>query len=362
MKELPNDNFIGQRPEVREVKSPIEYFEQYFDKAFVDLICDESNKYAKAKNINSRFKLHPDEFKLYMANIFYMSLFGMNNVRRYWNTNSRIALIADSMALNRFEEIRRNIHFTSSLDSTDKFHKFRPILDQFHRVASSLAKDEHCSVDENTIPYNGKKSKLRQYNPKKTKKWGLKLFMLCTGEFGLIVGTQLYAGKTKNANTSSLLKSSQVVFDLAQVLEPNRNYKLAYDKWFASPLLMEKLLERGIHSVATIQINRFKELNFTPDNLMKKQQRGVSEVRYGLSGDVTIAAVKWYDNRPVHIASTYIAIEPVSTVKRWNFEDNEEIMIERPAVVTEYNSFMGQIDNIGCLLSLHRIKTDSHIL
>ena len=154
-KKLPDSKFTGQRDIARGVKTPIEYFEQYFDEAFVKMICDESNKYSKVKNINSNFNLHPDEFKLYMANLFYMSLFGMNNVRRYWHTNSRIALIADSMALNRFEEIRRYIHFTSSTNQTDKFHKFRPILNQFQKVASSLPKDEHCSVDENTIPYKG---------------------------------------------------------------------------------------------------------------------------------------------------------------------------------------------------------------
>ena len=81
---------------------------------------------------------------------------------------------------------------------------------------------------------------------------------------------------------------------------------------------MEKLQSRGIQSVATVQVKRFKELSFTPDNVMKKKMRGSFEVKYGSSGDTNIIAVKRFDNRPVHLASTYIGTEPTSLVKRWN--------------------------------------------
>ena len=66
------------------------------------------------------------------------------------------------------------MHFVRNEDNpgSDKFFKFRPIIDQFNRVASKIETEEKCSVDENTIPYKGRKSKLRQYNPKKNLKNG----------------------------------------------------------------------------------------------------------------------------------------------------------------------------------------------
>ena len=130
---------------------------------------------------------------MFMGTIFYMSLFGMNRTRRYWGKNSRI-------------------------------DQFQPVLDNFNSVCQAIEKEELCSVDENTIPYKGKKSKLRQYNPKKPKKWGCKLYMMCTGTLGIIVNTSLYGGKSNQpAPVSGLLRSSQVVMDIAAVLPENQN-------------------------------------------------------------------------------------------------------------------------------------------
>ena len=77
----------------------------------------------------------------------------------------------------------------------------------------------------------GEKSKLRQYSSKKPKKWGCKLYMICTGKFGLI-GTSLYAGKQTVLGESSdndMPKSSPVVRELAKALSDNKNFKLAFD-------------------------------------------------------------------------------------------------------------------------------------
>ena len=237
----------------------------------------------------------------------------------------------------------------------------KPVIDQFNSVAMTLEKEEFCSVDENTIPYKGRKSKLRQYNPKKPKKWGCKLYMICTGELGLIIGTNLYAGKQTSRGESAdceLPKSSQVVWDLAQVLDNDKNYKIAFDNWFSSPVLMHRLLQRGIQSICTFQINRFKGLTFPDDKEMKNLGRGTFFEKQGYYDTSLINAVKWYDNRPVYLASTYQNSQPACDVKRWDFTENIERDIKCPAIVPEYNRFMGQTDNIGRLLSLYRIKID----
>ena len=74
-----------------------------------------------------------------------------------------------------------------------------------------------------------------------------------------------------------------------------------------------------------------------------------------LSNDnCTITAVKWYDNKLVFLASSYKSWSNTINVKRWDFATQKEIDVSAPALVPEYNSFMGQVDNIGRLLAAFR--------
>ena len=79
--------------------------------------------------------------------------------------------------------------------------------------------------------------------------------MICTSKFGLI-GTSLYAGKQTVLGESSdndMPKSSPVVWELAKALPDNKNFKLVFDYWFCSSILMHRLFCRGIQCIATFQ-------------------------------------------------------------------------------------------------------------
>ena len=142
--------------------------------------------------------------------------------------------------------------------------------------------------------WKGKKSKLRQYNPKKPKKWGCKLYMLCTGKYGIILKTELYAGKgqtTEEDDNTGLLRSSKVVWDLTNFLPHEKNFKLAFDNWFSSPLLMHLLAEKGIQSICTFQLARFRGLDFTDNKTVKEEGRGSFHEKAGLLGTTKINAI-----------------------------------------------------------------------
>ena len=72
--------------------------------------------------------------------------------------------------------------------------------------------------------------------------------------------------------------------------------------------------------------------------------------------DAEITAIKWFDNRGVFIATKYVGVEPTESAKRWDLNKNQEREIPVPAAIEEYNSFLGQTDNIGRLMSSYRIK------
>ena len=58
--------------------------------------------------------------------------------------------------------------------------------------------------------------------------------------------------------------------------------------------------------------------------------------------------MKWYDNR-----ASPNGAEPTSYVKRWNFENEIGVDAKHLAIVRKFNNFMGQIDDIGRLLSFY---------
>ena len=88
-----------------------------------------------------------------------------------------------------------------------------------------------------------------------------------------------------------------------------------------------------------------------------KKKGGGSFFEKQLSNDnCTITAVKCYDNKPVFLASSYESCSNTIVVKRWDFATQKEIDVLAPALVPAYNSFMGQVDNIGRFLAAFRIK------
>ena len=126
-------------------------------------------------------------------------------------------------------------------------------------------------MDELVVPYKGTQSSLRQCNPEKPKKWGLKVFCLCGGRRHKL---ELYNGKTLE-NSFVLLgvgKSGQVVLRLVKRVPIFCNYKLFFDNWFCSPALIVRLTQRGIQSVRTFLLNRAKNLEFSLDSEPQKKK------------------------------------------------------------------------------------------
>ena len=100
---------------------------------------------------------------------YFISLFGVTNVRRCWKTDSRISQGADNMTINRYEEIKRIvISFVDCSQSNDsklfKLFFHWPFRINYYK---NYQRRIFFSVDEQIIPSKMKKSSLRQYNPKK---------------------------------------------------------------------------------------------------------------------------------------------------------------------------------------------------
>ena len=89
-------------------------------------------------------------------------------------------------------------------------------------------------MDEQIIPSKTKSSSIRQYNPKKSIKWGFKN-LVRAGSSGIMYDCLVNEGKptTNNGNDNTdydhLQKSAQVVAKLCQNLPSHKNHKLFFD-------------------------------------------------------------------------------------------------------------------------------------
>ena len=147
--------------------------------------------------------------------------------------------------------------------------------------------------------------------------------------------------------------SGDHVLRLCESLPTGIPFKIFADNYFVSLPLVTKLRERGFHFTGTFRQNRIP-INFESDKTLKAQGRGSSD--YKVNEDGNMIAVKWFDNRSVHLISTYAGVEEPRQIQRYDRKSKEYVSITCPEIITEYNAFMGGIDLMDSLVSLYKYK------
>ncbi|KAL1424608.1 hypothetical protein MTO96_020012 [Rhipicephalus appendiculatus] len=172
------------------------------------------------------------------------------------------------------------------------------------------------------------------------------------GASGFIYGFDVYVGKKTISQPSELGISGDIVLKLTEPLPSHKGFKVAFDNWFTSHGLIVALKEKGLLSVGTARVNRLPGCSVKTDAALKKSGRGSFDVCTEVCNN--IAAVKWLDNKPVHLVSSYIGSEPVDQVQRWSATTGSHVTVQQPAIVKEYNRFMGGVDLCNMLVELYR--------
>ena len=112
--------------------------------------------------------------------------------------------------------------------------------------------DEHLSLDEHIVPFKWKSS-LKQYNPKKPKKWGYKIFVLSDYK-GIAYNFKNYDGPLlAMPGNKDIGDSGNIVMQFASVIPKNQGHKLYFDNWFTSVNLEVEREKIGIHSLGTVR-------------------------------------------------------------------------------------------------------------
>lgn len=161
-------------------------------------LANATNAYSvekKGVSINVTHK----EMQQYLGILIHMGIVVMSDYRMYWKAETRYDKIANIMNRNRFETIKQYFHIADNTQlprnrgTGDKLFKVRPLYDHVLNNCRQIEPEEYHSIDEQMIPYKGKSSSMRQYNPKKPKKWGFKVITR-TSICGIVYDYFLYTG------------------------------------------------------------------------------------------------------------------------------------------------------------------------
>lgn len=342
--------------------SPYEIFSMIFDEDVFELLRQETIKYALSKNYPD-FNVSNEELHTFLAILI---LSGYNTVpskRHYWDSQGdlRNEFVFKAMRRDRFLTISRFLHCADNTapSNVDKMWKLRPLVRLLQNKFLELYEPvQHISFDESMVEYFGKHG-CKQCIRNKPIRFGYKVWSLNTPD-GYLINFDIYQGRNPVRIDEYESKFGKCAAPLVKMLDdfPYEVKKLQmhiyFDNLFTSVALLNELRTRGYHGTGTLRENRIpKKCNIKSNALMKKQIRG--EYAHSLDRENGIIVVKWMDNSVVAGASTAYGVQPITHVQRYSQQQKKKIRVERPALFTQYNKYMGGTDRMDQNISCYRV-------
>ena len=157
-----------------------------------------------------------------------------------------------------------------------------------------------------------------------------------------------------NDNGGNPVTVKDIVLKLSKDIPKNEGFQLYFDNWFSTMELMLALKSFGIFSTATFSTNRLNACPLSTEKDLKKQGRGSFD--YSTDVNTGLHVVNWFDNKCVHLASTFTGMKAEKTVQRWDSKKKQHIQVQCPHIVASYNASMGGVDLADMLIALYRTK------
>ncbi|PNF31583.1 hypothetical protein B7P43_G00790 [Cryptotermes secundus] len=319
----------------------VSVFESIFDISLVQLIVDETNRYAQqeiskiARPLTFRSRIRKwedvtvDEMYVVLALIMLTGIDQRPTLRSYYSKNRLLftPFFAETLPLERLEVIMRFLHFSDNSKQNEyqgpsKLFKIYPVIQHLSRKFQILYLPGHnIAIDESLTLWKGRLS-FKQYLPLKAAKFGIKTFELCESSSGYVWSFLVYTGQgmelTNQYVTAETNKTTAIVITLLENLL-GRGHTVWMDNFYNSPDLARFLKSKNTDCVGTLRPNRKNVPPLVKDKKLKK-------------------VLAWQDKKRVTMISTYHKNDMRVVVNRAN---KTEI---KPVVVCDYNKNMLGVD------------------
>ncbi|XP_069193727.1 piggyBac transposable element-derived protein 4-like [Procambarus clarkii] len=178
----------------------MEYFQAYFDNVFMRHLVTETNMYAHTL-IDSgilpalrltRWKATTiDEMYVFLALCMMMKHSEKAVVQDYWNKDSLVPspVFNRYVLRDKFHLILRRLHFENNAneDRRDRLWKVRKVFSDLRgNFRDYFVPGQNVVIDELLVLFKGRLA-FKQYIPSKRHCFGLKFFMLCDCETGIVL-------------------------------------------------------------------------------------------------------------------------------------------------------------------------------
>lgn len=274
-----------------------------------------TNLYATQNNIARFSPTTKEEIKVFFGIHILLGNLKFPKARIYWSASLGVAIIKENMTFNRFSKLKNTIHLvdvTAGGNNEDRLWKMRDIFTSIRNMCRELPLEKNLCVDEQIVPFKGQIN-IKQYLPNKPKKWGIKLWILA-GQSGQIYDLVIYQGASTEVR-DEYVQFGQEAGTVMQLVDriDGRNHGLYFDNYFISFHLFQCLTQKSILAVGTITVNHFFRPKLLSDKDLKKQGRGSFDVTVSDDG---VMITKWFDNKPVLLASNFVGIGNIGSCRR----------------------------------------------
>mgnify|MGYP000336018700 CR=1 FL=1 len=219
-------NMMEMPMELMQLSSPVQYFKFFMTKEILESTLFQTRLYSVQCCSTKPYRGTVEDLEQFIGMSLFMSIINLPATRHYWSQCLGHPAISEVMSCNKWEEIKRFIHFNDNetyvpagQDGHDILHKIRPLLTKVRERLLLVPKEEYLAVDEQIIPTKSR-SCIKQYNAKKPHKWGYKAFVL-SGISGFSYDLEIFAGGQSNTipvGAPDLGASSNVVARLVDTV------------------------------------------------------------------------------------------------------------------------------------------------
>lgn len=368
----PNSHFpfnetVGPKHIPSTAKDPIDFFKLFFTDQLLNMFVRETNRYAQQsmsnQNISRKSRLHAwvpvtkDEMQTFIVVIFNMGLNIKPTIKSYWSKNDSqyIPWFGKMFPRSRFENILTFFHMVDNSKlpkvtepNYDPCQKFQPLVDYCNKTFQHFyTANQQVSIDESLIGTKSQTS-LMQYLPNKHHhRWGIKFWVMCDSVSNYCLKLFCYKGAKSNEDKEDLKKYGLAYTVVKKLFEAcnylKKGYHVFMDNFFTSIPLTTWLYSEKTYVTGTIRKNK-KGL---PEDIKKKFNPG--EKLYKKKQKIVLLAYreKKTQKKPVLLISTKGKVGDISVT---NKRRGRTVTKDKPAIITDYNKFMGGIDGFDQML------------